>query len=129
MAFFAFAFGEPIRYPYYFLKTLGKDKKPMGLFFGHLRYNFFIVFYPIGAFCDLMTTYYAGQVIREKDLYSYHLPNKYNIAFNMPFFCEFMVPSVYALAFPANYLMLLATRKKYYKGLEDDREKARTILE
>ena len=47
----------------------------------------------------------------------------------MPFFCEFIVPFIYALAFPANYGMLLATRKKYYKGLEDEREKARAILE
>lgn len=128
MAFFAFAFGEPIRYPYYLLKSLGKEKKPLGLFFGHLRYNFFIVFYPIGAFCDLMTTYYAGQVIREKGLYSYHLPNKYNIAFDMPFSCEIIIPFFYSLAFPANYSLLLATRKKYYQGLKDEREKAKIIL-
>ena len=63
-ALFAFALGETARYPYYFLKCLGLETTDTGLFFGHLRYNFFFVFYPLGSFCDGMTHIFAAEKMR-----------------------------------------------------------------
>jgi len=42
----------------------------LGDFFGDIRYNMFILFYPIGAICDTMATYHSAQPIRELGLYT-----------------------------------------------------------
>lgn len=110
IAFFAFACGETIRYPYYFFKCLNVDRSSsIGRFFGHLRYNFFIVFYPIGAFCDLMTGYYSKDSVNIKDeaVYSLLMPNKYNFCFDFQWFVTWFLPITYALQFPVNYGILL----------------------
>ena len=107
LAFAAFSVAEPIRYPYYFLKTTGYDQTFLGKFFGHLRYNFFIIFYPIGAFSDLMTGYYSHNSIVENGKYSLMLPNSYNISFYYPWFIGYFVPISYILMFPINYGYLL----------------------
>ena len=43
---------------------MDNDKSDMGVFFGHIRYNLFIVFYPIGAFADLMTGFYSAENLK-----------------------------------------------------------------
>ena len=63
LALFAFAIAEPVRYPFYFLKTLELDNTLVGKLFGHLRYNLFIFFYPLGAFADLMAGVYSAKNI------------------------------------------------------------------
>jgi hypothetical protein len=60
IAFAAFAIAEPVRYPFYLLKILDLENTVIGRFFSHLRYNLFIVFYPLGALCDLLTGIYSA---------------------------------------------------------------------
>ena len=114
LAFFAFAIAEPGRYPYYLLKMLGQDKSSLGTLFGHVRYNLFIVFYPIGAFCDLMTGYHSSGSLMKTGAYSFLLPNTVNFSFNFPWVVTYFLPTMYILSFPMNYGYLLAQRKKFY---------------
>jgi hypothetical protein len=67
--------GDGVRYPYYVLKTLGADKTFLGRLFGNLRYNLWLVFYPLGAFSDTMAGYYSAEPIREAGAYSVSMPN------------------------------------------------------
>ena len=106
LALFAFAIAEPIRYPYYFLKTLELDNSLIGRLFGHLRYNLFIVFYPLGAFSDLMAGVYSAKNIENQSVYSYELPNEMNFAFDYPWFITYIVPVFYMIAFPVAYMYL-----------------------
>ena len=104
VAFVSFAIGDSIRYPYYVLKTLGAEESTAGRFFGHLRYNLFIVCYPLGASADTITGYHAAQTIREKGLYSLALPNSYNFGFDYPTLCQYVIPTGVLLGFHINYL-------------------------
>ena len=103
----AFACAEPHRYPYYLLKLLGKEDTTAGIFFGHLRYNLFMFFYPIGAFCDLMTGVMAVENMTKANFLIYSLPNTWNIAFNWPWFMKYGVTTIYAFMLPYNYTYLL----------------------
>ena len=104
----AFACAEPHRYPYYLLKLLGAEKSPAGIFFGHLRYNLFMFFYPIGAFCDLMTGVMAVDNMIAANFLIYKLPNALNICFNWPWLMKYVVTTIYAIMLPFNYSYLLA---------------------
>ena len=110
-AFIAFAVAEPVRYPYYLLKLIGYEETALGRFYGHLRYNLFIVFYPIGAFCDLMTGVHSAPNVAHLN---YLMPNTLNIAFNYQFAISVVTPIIYAIMLPFNYKYLLAQRSKYY---------------
>ena len=110
----AFAIGETARYPYYFIKTLGMEKTGFGYFLGHFRYNFFLIFYPVGAFCDAMTHLYAGENMRKSGKYHILLPNRCNFCFDLPFLCENVLPQLYFVFLPMNYILLVNNRSKYY---------------
>ena len=114
MAFFAFSVAEPIRYPYYLLKMVDSDETSLGKFFGHLRYNMFIIFYPLGAFCDLMAGYHSAETMASNGHYSILMPNTLNFSVSYPWFISRLLPLLYILSFPVNYGYLLAQRKKYY---------------
>jgi hypothetical protein len=107
MAFVAFAVAEPIRYPYYLLKTIEMENTPLGIFFGNLRYNAFIIFYPLGAYGDLMTGVYSGNTIKKLGYYSIMMPNSFNFQFDYSWFITYFVPVLYIIMFPINYKHLL----------------------
>ena len=110
-ALIAFAVAEPVRYPYYLFKLIGMEETTLGRLYGHLRYNLFIVFYPIGAFCDLMVGVHSVPNVGHLN---YLMPNSLNIAFNYQYFIGVIVPIIYAIMLPFNYKYLLAQRSKYY---------------
>ena len=110
----AFACAEPHRYPYYLLKVLGAENTNVGLFYGHLRFNLFMFFYPIGAFCDLMAGVMACDNMIKEGFGVYPLPNKYNVSFNWPFLMYYVVTTIYSFMLPFNYSYLLKQRSKYY---------------
>ena len=116
-AFFAFAIGETVRYPFFFFKSMGVKKKTIvTTMIANMKYNFFIVFYPIGAFCDCMTAVSAADNIEAKNAYSILLPNSFNMSFSMSWVCRTLIPTLYLMIFPLNYGLLLANRRKYYRG-------------
>jgi hypothetical protein len=102
-AFLSFSIVECVRYPYYLFKTIGMDESPIGKFFGHLRYNVFIVFYPLGASCDLLVGVYSAYNIKKLGLYSLMMPNSYNFSFDYSWWVTYIVPLGYILGFPINY--------------------------
>ena len=114
LAFLAFSVAEPIRYPYYLLKMVGADETAIGRFFGHLRYNMFIVFYPLGAFCDLAAGYFSAETMAQNGYYSIKMPNTLNFSIWYPWFITRLLPFLYLTTFPMNYGYLMAQRKKYY---------------
>ena len=54
LALLSFLIGDGCRYPFYVLKTLNLERTIPGRIFGNLRYNMWLVFYPLGAFSDTM---------------------------------------------------------------------------
>lgn len=110
-AFISFALVEITRYPYYLMKMTGFQDSVIGRFYGHMRYNLFIVFYPLGAYCDLMAGIHSLPNVAHMN---YELPNKLNIAFDYQFFIGRIAPLLYITAFPLNYQYLLHQRTRYY---------------
>lgn len=90
---------ESFRYSFYFVKHLGYDNTQIGRILGWIRYNIFLFFYPIGAFSEGTIIYRARDVIREKEILSFYMPNKYNIAFDLSFFMA-ISPILYMFFFP-----------------------------
>jgi len=53
----AFSLIEIIRFPFYTLKQLETNPSFLQRFFGNLRYNIFIIIYPLGAGCELLASF------------------------------------------------------------------------
>ena len=103
IALVAFGIAEPIRYPFYILKILDADDNAVGRFFSHLRYNLFIIFYPLGALCDGLTSMYSSENMRNLGHYSLIMPNKYNVQFDYAYFVGVLLPIFYIICFPVVY--------------------------
>ena len=99
-----FAIVESYRYGFYFLKQINLDRTPIGKFFGFLRYNLFLICYPIGAGSEVMALYFAGKMIKktDSDLYTVKMPNKFNFMWDTVYFMYFMIP-IYGVIFPKIY--------------------------
>jgi hypothetical protein len=125
LALFAFAVGEPIRYFYYLVKSFELEYHPIGRVLGHIRYNLFIVVYPIGATCDGLASYYSTENNLKSGIYSYLMPNQLNVAFSYAWFTGTFVPVMYTIMLPINYYYLLQMRSKYYKTMAEYDKKAK----
>ena len=123
IALVAFGVAEPIRYPFYILKILEAVDNMVGRFFSHLRYNLFIIFYPLGALCDGLTSMYSSENMRQSGQYSIMMPNQYNLQFDYAYFVGVVLPTLYCFAFPVIYGQLLASRAKYYATKDGDDKK------
>ena len=119
LALAAFAVGEPVRYFYYLVKSFDLEHHPIGRVLGHLRYNVFIIVYPIGATCDGLASYYSTENNLRTGIYSYPLPNSLNVGFSYAWFTGNFIPIMYIVMLPLNYKLLLAMRSKYYKTMAD----------
>ena len=111
-----FCLVESFRYGFYFLKQQGLDETLIGRSFGLIRYNSFLVCYPLGAIGECMSLYLLAKSIQVKDdipdTYSIRMPNRFNFAFNVPYFMYLMLPT-YAVVFPRIYTYLLKQRRQY----------------
>ena len=117
-AFLCFSIAEPIRYPFYLLKILNLSETTVGHFFGHLRYNMFLICYPFGAFCDQMTAVTSKDPLEKSGDYSYKMPNSMNISFDFAFMASRFIPMFCIFALPVNYMQVLAGRKKFYSDMK-----------
>ena len=115
VAFVCFGIVEMIRYPFYISKILGLEATLVGKILGHLRYNLFIFFYPVGAFADGCVLYWSLETIQTNGFYNYHMPNTMNFGFDYIYFIYMVVFPVYIFGFPINYNVLFAGRAKFYK--------------
>ncbi|VAI61701.1 unnamed protein product [Triticum turgidum subsp. durum] len=96
------SFPEVIRYPYYRMKeTFG---------FAHfwllwLRYNMFLVLYPIGMLSEVGLIYVTMPYMKASNKYCLQMPNKWNFSFNYHY------ASVLLMGFPHMYRYMLLRRK------------------
>ena len=109
IALFCFAIVESSRYGVSLCKTEGWSESLIGRIFGHLRWNTFLICYPIGATCDCLCAVFSIGVVGKSNpmMYSFSLPNALNFSFNFYYFLHVM-PIVYIAIFPGIYKYLLA---------------------
>lgn len=120
-----FAVVESNRYAYYAIKQQSLENSTIGRILGFIRYNSFIVFYPIGAIGENVVIYGAKQRIIDKQLYSIFMPNKFNFVFDMGFIFT-IAPLLYLPTFPLIYYYLLLQRNKYFKEIKERDAAAKT---
>ena len=110
-----FSAGECSRYSYNMINILGLVHTRLGRLIGHLRWNLFLILYPVGALGDGLAGCFTIPVLKATDPmpYSISMPNKYNFAFNMAYFLT-VLPLGYILQFPVNFAHLLRKRREFY---------------
>jgi very-long-chain (3R)-3-hydroxyacyl-CoA dehydratase len=75
---------------------------------GHLRYNTFLVLYPLGVtgelvcFCNVWTK--IKDVKPENKPFSIFMPNNINIIFDYAFFIKWLIPIIYIVFFPQLFM-------------------------
>jgi len=104
---FAWTITEMIRYSYYSFTLLGYLPSVLN----YLRYTLFIVLYPIGVTGELLCIYRALPIVKETDLFSLHLPNKWNFSFEYYYVLLGTFP-LYVLLFPQLYFHMFKQRSK-----------------
>ena len=115
IALICFSIVDPSRYGVNLCKILNISDSKIGRVFAHLRWNTFLICYPLGAICDGLCAYYATEVVARSDpmMYSVTMPNSWNVAFNFHYFLR-ILPVGYVAIFPGIYSYLLAQRKAFY---------------
>ncbi|KAL4218276.1 hypothetical protein ACF0H5_023012 [Mactra antiquata] len=111
MFLFAWTVTEIIRYSFYVFAMAGE----VPYFLKWCRYTFFIVLYPIGVTGELLAIWGSLNYVKMSNIYSYDLPNVYNMSFSYYYFligCMVM----YIPVFPQLYMYMLAQRKKVIGG-------------
>jgi Protein tyrosine phosphatase-like protein, PTPLA len=105
---------ESFRYSFYLLKQHNLDNSFIGRICGMIRYNSFIVCYPIGALGECLVLYYTAKMIQKNhpDEYAIRMPNSLNFSFDMAWAMYAMLP-LYGAVFPQIYIYLLGQRKHY----------------
>ncbi|XP_064652270.1 very-long-chain (3R)-3-hydroxyacyl-CoA dehydratase 2-like [Lineus longissimus] len=111
MLLFAWTVTEIVRYSFYVTSLLGGV--PYALLW--VRYTFFLVLYPIGVSGELLCIYGSLPYVKKSNLYSYDLPNKYNISFSYYIFLWVIMFS-YIPIFPQLFGHMLKQRKKIIGG-------------
>ncbi|XP_032093259.1 very-long-chain (3R)-3-hydroxyacyl-CoA dehydratase 1 isoform X2 [Thamnophis elegans] len=80
-----------------------------------IRYNFFIILYPVGVVGELLTIYAALPFVKRSGMFSVRLPNKYNVSFDYYYFLLIIMAS-YIPLFPQLYFHMLRQRRKVLHG-------------
>ena len=108
---YCFAVGEGVRYGYNFCTCISVHNTAAGKVLGHLRWNCFLILYPIGAFLDGACGVMSMPVVRDSDpmMYSVSLPNTLNFSFNF-YYALFLLCIGYVIQFPINYGYLVSKR-------------------
>lgn len=52
------------------------------------RYNAFLLLYPTGVVSEMLLLYWGVPYVRQRDLYSIHMPNRWNFAWDYAIFIE-----------------------------------------
>ncbi|XP_057332382.1 very-long-chain (3R)-3-hydroxyacyl-CoA dehydratase hpo-8 [Microplitis mediator] len=108
IALFSWSVTEIVRYGYYFANLVGFVPH----FLVWLRYTTFIALYPIGITGELLCFNAAQQFAqRHPDLWSYALPNTWNVTFSYHYLLLFVM-FLYLPLFPQMYLHMFGQRKK-----------------
>jgi len=101
---------EIIRYGYYFLNLIGMQQVLVWF-----RYTLFIILYPIGITGELICMYYSLEYIRNKNLFTFSMPNAFNFTFDYQYAMVIAMLS-YIPIFPQLYCHMFAQRRKILGG-------------
>lgn len=93
----------------------------LGTLLGYIRYNSFIVCYPIGAFCEGLCLFNLWRVVSQNDQYSIKMPNKWNFAFYPEYFF-FFSPILYVTVFPRLYFYMFRQRAHFIQTMRQGRK-------
>uniref|UniRef100_F6PRX6 Very-long-chain (3R)-3-hydroxyacyl-CoA dehydratase n=1 Tax=Monodelphis domestica TaxID=13616 RepID=F6PRX6_MONDO len=108
---------EIIRYSFYTFSLLNH----LPYIIKWARYTLFIVLYPMGVSGELLTIYAALPFVRQANLYSISLPNKYNFSFDYYAFLILIMIS-YIPLFPQLYLHMIHQRRKVLSHPEEQKK-------
>lgn len=103
---FAWSFTEVVRYLFYALKEL--NGVPFVLTW--LRYTTFYVLYPLGVSSEMAMVYLALPRIKAEGLWTLHMPNPLNFAFDYYIMC-LLICMAYLPGFPKLYTYMMKQRK------------------
>ena len=129
MACICWAVTEVTRFTFYTLKELNlfKVTNPFAELIGHMRYNSFIVLYPIGVSGELICCFKAWQTLSAKPVgqkeFTYSMPNALNIAFDWESCIFYGIPTIYILFFPQLYMHMWTQRRKHYDAFNKEKSK------
>ena len=111
---------EVVKFGFGVIKDLGMFKNAIVLIIATLKYNLFIILYPLGVFAELKCCYKAWVTLRNKDCqdreFSIPLPNALNVGFHFDLFIMIAVPILYVIFMPNMYISMFLQRKSYYSG-------------
>ena len=110
----AWALSEIIRYSFYFVGLIDKEKVPKIMTVA--RYTGFMILYPLGITGEMACMYNALDHVKATGIYSLAMPNSYNFAFNYHGFIWFTLLAIYP---PGSYVMynyMLGQRRKVLGG-------------
>ncbi|KAK5583026.1 hypothetical protein RB653_004616 [Dictyostelium firmibasis] len=105
LMFFIWGVSELIRFPYY----LYGNNSPKLLTW--LRYNAFIVLYPLGFGAENVLWYKMLPVILERRIHFIDMPNQFNFAYNYYYFLLVWI-TLTLLVFPQQYMYMFKLRAK-----------------
>lgn len=103
----AWTITEIIRYSYYAFNQLSLSPYVLT----YLRYTLFIILYPLGVTGEIMSIIRALPIVKDSDLYSWGLPNSWNISFNYYYILITCLPC-YVVIFPQLYSHMFRQRSK-----------------
>ncbi|GAM28543.1 hypothetical protein SAMD00019534_117190 [Acytostelium subglobosum LB1] len=106
MVFF-WGISELIRFPYYIAQAYNECPP----FLTWLRYNAFIVLYPIGFAAENILWYEMLPIMLEDRIHFLDMPNWFNFSFNYYYFALIWITLTFLL-FPKQYLYMFSLRKK-----------------
>ena len=137
MATLCWSITEITRFSFYSLKTLDVDisTNMLGSIIGHMRYNSFIILYPVGVTGELLCFYSCWlYCIKRREAamsvpLTLKLPNAYNFAFDYENFLKFAVPIIYIAGFPGLYMHMWGQRKKHYIAMDEAWRKAQLAVD
>eukprot|EP01133_Synstelium_polycarpum_P008164 gene8164-9596_t len=113
---------ELIRYPFYITQILD-DTPP---FLNWLRYNAFIVLYPLGFAAENLLWYNMLPIIWEKRIHFLDLPNSINFSFNYYYLaCAWIAFTM--VGFPQQYLYMFSLRKKKMAMMASNEDAKKTM--
>ena len=106
---------EVIRFGFYASKQ--SQATILSNFFGHLRYNVFIVAYILGVLGEILGIIFATRELNKLALsehpYTILMPNAWNFAFHFECFA-IISPFLYLPGFPGLYMHMWRQRAKFY---------------
>mmetsp|Transcript_17366 Transcript_17366/g.26758 ORF Transcript_17366/g.26758 Transcript_17366/m.26758 type:complete len:197 (+) Transcript_17366:118-708(+) len=121
MTVLAWSFTEVVRFIFYSLKlvNMGSPENTFSYIIGLMRYNLFIILYPIGVSGELICCYFTYKYTKAQPPatkpFTVTLPNTVNFGFDFCGVLMILIPITYLFCFPPLYMHMWVQRAKFNK--------------